>query len=255
MKDIRKKVKGKLGFVDIETSLYELYSHNIGHKISVGPHQIKKEKKIICINWIIEGDRKVSSLVWDKNQDDKKMLEQFVKVAKKVPVWIGQNSDRFDLPLIKGRLWIQKSTPLINLTTLDTLKITRKNFNIASHKLDYKAKLRGSEGKIKMGWDDWVDVQEGKPGALKKMNHYCGVDVKETQAEFWDILPYVDRLPIRLSALFSTDRESCPMCGEIHRVKKDGWRPSTSGRKQRWACGSCGYTWTDTKILKPTEYL
>ena len=252
MKIDRAKFNNKLLFIDIETSLIEAYTHYIGSKVTLTNKQIKKDKKVICVCFKAEGWSKAKSFVWDENQDDRELLKQTSELLSQYPVVVAQNGDAFDIKVLKGRMWIQGVKPCNNIMTLDTLKLSRSNMKLTSHKLDYKSKVIGHSGKLEMHMDDWIRVQDGNKTALKKMVDYCKVDVDELQDVFWSILPYADKLPLSMSVLLSDDREGCPTCGSQKRCK-NGLRPSKTGILQRWYCKDCGHDWTDSRSLKTTE--
>lgn len=251
----RKDFEGKLCFFDIETALMEVYTHYIGSKVSVFHNQIKQDKRVICISYKEAGWKKPKHLVWDKG-DDTKMLKEFQKIASNYKVLIGQNGDEFDIKVLNGMMWMRGLPAFKNILSLDTLKMSRYNMKLSSHKLDYKLQVvRGKDkGKVKMEMQDWIDVQNGNKAALSKMVHYCDEDVNGLEEVFWSLLPYVNKLPFSLSVLLHQNREGCPQCGSLNRTK-NGTRPSNVGLKQRWTCGDCGNDWTDTRLKKTTDKL
>src|SRR5688572_1670103 len=94
-------LKRKRLFFDIETSYNIVSTWRAGYKIDIPYQSILKERQIICICYGWEGEKKIYSLKWGK--DDKKMLQQFIKVASKADEIVGHNIDRFDTPWIKTR--------------------------------------------------------------------------------------------------------------------------------------------------------
>ena len=71
-----KHIKAKRLYFDIETSPNIVYSWRIGWNLTIAPHNIIDERKVICICWKWEDDDKVHYSTWDKNQCDKKALEK-----------------------------------------------------------------------------------------------------------------------------------------------------------------------------------
>ena len=247
----QKQFEGLICFFDIETALLEVYTHYIGSKCSIFHNQIKQDKRIICISYKVAGWDKPKSLRWD-NGDDTKMLKEFQRVASQYPVLVGQNGDEFDIKVLNGRMWVLGLPPFKNIHSLDTLKMSRYNMKLTSHKLDYKLKVLGDVGKDKMEMQDWIDVQNGDKMALDKMVKYCEKDVDGLEQVFWSLLPYVNKLPFNLGVLIHGDRDSCPQCGSKD-MKKNGLRPSNVGVKQRWMCKGCGNDWTDTRLKSTTD--
>lgn len=251
----KKAFEGKICFFDIETALLEVYTHYIGSKVSVFHNQIKQDKRVICISYKEAGWKKPKHLVWNKG-DDRAMLKEFQKIAENYEVLVGQNGDEFDIKVLNGMMWMRGLPPFKNVCSLDTLKMSRYNMKLSSHKLDYKLQvIRGkNNGKVKMEMQDWIDVQNGDKQALFKMVNYCDEDVNGLEEVFWSLLPYVNKLPFHLGVLLHGDRNSCPQCGSYH-TKKRGLRPSNVGIKQRYICNECGNNWTDSRLKKTTDKL
>jgi hypothetical protein len=240
----RSKAKGKLLFWDIETSLIEVYTHQLGQQY-VDQRAIKKDKQIICISYKAEGWKKPRTLKWD-NGDDTQLLKDFSEIAQQYELLVAQNGDQFDIKVLKGRLWARGLDPLTNIRTLDTLKMSKQNLKLTSHKLDYKLNSLGLGGKIPTSFGLWVRVQNGDKQALREMVEYCEGDVEGLQAVFWSLLPYVDKLPTSLGVLVTSDRDSCSKCSG--KPIKWGTRAYATGIKQRWRCSPCGHTWDDTRL-------
>lgn len=241
-------LKGSVLYIDCETSLIELYAHCIGSKQNIGHHQIKKDKKIITICYMAEGQKLPKYLVWDKNQDDKQMLKDFVDIASKYKVIVAQNGDQFDIKVIRGRCWLTRAGLLPEITTLDTLKMSRQNFKLTSHKLDFKSKAIGREGKIGTDFQLWVDVQNGSKKALSNMVRYCMQDVVELREVFLSMLPYCAKLPHHLGAITTGDKDSCSLCGSSD-IAKHGFRYRGKNKYQRYACRKCGNVYAGTKSI------
>ncbi len=102
-----------------------------------------RERAIICICYKWEGEKKVHFLRWDKNQCDKTLLKEFIKVANDAHELVGHNSDMFDLPWIRTRCLFHNIDMFPNYTTIDTYKISKNKFKFNSNKLDYIAKFLG----------------------------------------------------------------------------------------------------------------
>lgn len=247
-----KLLKGKILYIDCETSLIHILAHCIGSKQNIGHHQIIADKKISVICYMVEGEKKVHALTWDESRDDTKMLTDFVEVVKQYPIVVAQNGDNFDVKVIRGRCWLASATPLPDLTTLDTLKMSRQNFKLTSHRLDYMSKAVGSSGKIGTDFQLWVDVENGDKRALAQMVKYCKKDVLELREVFLSMLPYCVKLPHNLGKLFGKTPPygaiQCGQCGSVD-VRKDGFAHKGQGKFQRYSCNQCGFYGRDNKNL------
>lgn len=255
MKDIFKNIKKAISkekallFFDIETSPLTAYLWRIGYEISVQHSQIIEDSKIITIQYMFEGDKKVSYLSWDKKHDDRKMLIEFVKIYNKSKIAVAQNGDKFDLRVLQWRLNVLRLPPLTKIVTFDTLKLSRTSFAAPSNKLDYRSKAYGLGGKIRMDFEDWIDVMKDKPGALNKMIKYGCKDILDMRAIFWRELPYYNNLPASLAVLVGLNRDFCPHCAKIKKPKFNVY-PTKVGMKKIFECGNCGHQWRDSRNLK-----
>ena len=120
-------------FFDIETSPNIGLFWTAGYKQNISHDNIIKERAIICIAYKWAGEKKIHALTWDKNQDDKAMLAQFIKIANEADELIGHNGDRFDLPWIRTRCIYHNIPVFPNYVTIDTLKSARSKFKFNSN--------------------------------------------------------------------------------------------------------------------------
>lgn len=241
----------KILYFDIETSYNLCRVWQCGYKINVGPETIHTERQIICICWKWKGSKKKYSLDWGLNtQNDADLLKAFSKELAQADVVVGQNSDKFDLRILTGRLAYHNLPPINNLVTLDTLKLAKRGMNLNSYKLDYMSKFLGGQGKKKMDLQDWIDIIEDEdPKALKKMIKYCMQDVDELEYVHNRIQPYANTT-VHRGVLRGHDRTtSCPNCG-FGTSQKRGVMVTASGvKKQRLQCTSCG-KWFKGETIK-----
>jgi hypothetical protein len=68
-------------FFDIESSPMIVYSWRTGWNLTIGTENIIEDWKIICISYKWEGENKVHTLDWGKEMCDKKLLQDFIKIA------------------------------------------------------------------------------------------------------------------------------------------------------------------------------
>lgn len=268
-----KPYKGLITFFDLETAQDLGDFWRAGYEQNITPGQIILERQIISAQWRTVGDKNVSVRTWtmptaaelkrikafvksiksipDYNQEaafkllascchtDKHVVEEIINVLKDSPLVIGQNSNSFDIPWLKGRSMFHRITPLKNLVTLDTLSISRKNFNLNSHSLDYKSKFLFNDGKLPTRYDMWQKVMQGDVKTLDQLcNKYGRKDVVLLEKVFCEMLPWCESLPVQISSLLDDIKLQCPLCGSTD-LCKNGFRVKSKRRHQRWYCRDC----------------
>ena len=280
-----KPYKGLITFFDIETAPDIGDFWKSAYNQNVSSNQILLERQVISVQWKKAGDKEVQIRTWtmptakelkdmkafitrlkaipDYNKaaalhllascahTDKHIVQEIADVLRESQVVVGQNSDSFDIPWVKGRLLFHGSKPLKNIVTLDTLKLSRKNFNLNSHSLDYKSKFLLGEGKIPTKYDMWQKVMGGDVKTLNDLCYKYGKkDVILLEKIFCEMLPYCNQLPIRLSRLIegkNTKEILCPDCGSYNWIKF-GHRPKGKKLHQRRICKDCGNDWPEGVI-------
>lgn len=178
VKENQEKESAKILYWDLETSPNTVFSWNIGSRINLSIDNIVHERAIICVSYKWKGEKKVHNIQW-KLGDDKELVQKFSKIIQDADISIGHNSDRFDLPWLRGRCI--KHGVLISLKgkTIDTLKLSRKLFRLNSNKLDYLGKYLDLGKKQETGYGLWKDiVLKNDKIAMNKMVNYCNNDVK-----------------------------------------------------------------------------
>ena len=121
-------------FFDIETSPNIVCSWSIGYKISLSADNIIRERGIICIGYKWAGEREVKCLTWDKNQCEKKMLLEFMKVMNDADEIIAHNGDRFDITWIRTMCLKHGIRMPPTYQSIDTLKKCRSLFRFNSNR-------------------------------------------------------------------------------------------------------------------------
>ena len=200
-------------YFDIETSPCVGYFWRPGYKVNLSYENIIHDNKIICICYKWQHEDKVHSLTWDSKQNDKKMLEKFIKVANKADELVGHNGDRFDLKWVKTRCLKHGIPAFPKYVTLDTLKAARGTFLFNSNRLDYIAQFLGVGQKTDTGgFQLWKDVMSGDKDALAKMVHYCENDVVILQKVHEKMRTYI-KGKTHAGVMDDKSKYSCPNCG------------------------------------------
>lgn len=205
-------------FFDIETSYNVVKSWRIGYNLNINPEDIIHERAIICMSYKWEGEDKVHTVYWDENQDDRRVVETFVKIAQEADEMVGHNIDKYDTPFLLTRAIKHGILALPKYNTYDTLKKAKYHFNFNSNKLNYIGQFLGLGEKEKHeGMKMWDDIiLRNDKQALKDMISYCERDVILTEDVYNKLRLYTTK-NAHVGSLLSGDKTSCPNCGS-HRV-------------------------------------
>ena len=225
LKEVREETKntnftkvfneGKILIYDIETSPNIGWFWRAGYKQNIQPNQILKERTIICISYKWLGEDNVYNLVWDKNQNDKFLLEQFVEVLNEADLIIAHNGDNFDIKWIKTRALYHRIPMLPNYKQFDTLKVAKSKLYLNSNRLDYISKFLGFEGKIQTTPELWNKIViHNDRGMLKDMLDYCDEDVRQLE-KVYNELKYLDNPKFHAGVLNNQIKQTSPINGSV----------------------------------------
>lgn len=208
----KKKSQIKRLFFDIETSYYVVPTFQFW-KVNINADHIIRDKKIICICYKWQYEDEVHTLVWDKNQDDTKLIKDFIQVIKHADEIVAHNGDKFDMKELRTRAILTDNLMFPVYRTLDTLKKARQYFRFASNKLDYIGKSLGVGRKLDHeGLKMWMDICERKDEAqLQKMLEYCQQDVILLEDVYTAISPYIYH-NTNFAILKGGQKWHCPEC-------------------------------------------
>lgn len=175
-----------------------------------------------------------------KTQDDSRLVGELAELVKKADYVVAHNGDRFDLPMLNGRLLTLGMDPVGAVQSIDTLKLARSTFRLASNKLDYLAQTLGLGEKHTTDFDLWRQCYRGDKKALSRMVDYNRNDVVLLERVFHALKPHVKGLP-RLWDATDWRQEFCPACGSKEKVK-DGFHRTKANTFQRYRCrnSECG---------------
>lgn len=233
-------MKRKRLYFDLETSPNIGLFWSSGYKQKIDYQNIIKERAIICICYKWEDENQVHSLNWDKNQSDKKLLQEFVKIANEADELVGHNGDKFDLPWVRTRCLFHRIDLFPKYTTIDTLKLSRRQFRFNSNRLDYIASFLGIGKKIKTDFNLWKDIVLHKcDKSMSKMIDYCKQDVKLLEQVHKELRAH-DTPKTHFGVLQTGDKRTCPECASNNIVIRKT-RITALGTKQiQYQCKDCG---------------
>lgn len=208
--------KPRILIYDIETSYNIVKSWRVGFNLNINPSDIIHERKIICVSYKWLGEEQVYNLQWDKDQDDKFLLEQFIEVLNEADLIVAHNGDRYDLKFIKTRAIYHNLEMLLNYPQFDTLKVAKSKFMFNSNKLDYISEYLGFDNKIKTEMKLWDDIIFNKcPKAMDKMIEYCNMDVILLE-KVYNKLVHWEKPKYHFGVLNNKPKESSPISGGMN---------------------------------------
>lgn len=210
--------QAKVLIYDIETSPNIGWFWRAGYKQNIGPNQIIKERAIICVSYKWLGEDEVYNLAWNKKQDDKFLIEQFIEVLNEADMIVAHNGDRFDIKWLRTRAFIHKihMNMLPNYKQFDTLKVAKSKLYANSNRLDYIAKIAGYEGKTVTRPGLWNDVCIlNDRDALVEMLEYCDEDVRQLEKVYNDI-KFLDNPRLHTGVIQGKTKQTSPITGGVN---------------------------------------
>ena len=231
-------------FIDIETSPNLVFSWRVGYKIKIDCDNIVREREIICICWKWEHEKTVKFLKWDKDQNDKKMIEMIVPVLDSADEIVGQNIEGFDLPWIRTRAAFHNVVTIPHYKVIDTLQFAKRKMYFNSNKLDYMGKYLGCGEKIKTDFTLWKDiVLKNDKKKLARMVTYCKRDVILLEKVYHRL---ADHMPAHthVGVVEGSGKWTCAKCGSS-KVKCNRTSVTATGiLKRQMRCRDCGHNYT-----------
>jgi hypothetical protein len=185
--------------------------------------------------------------------DDKKLIIEISKIINESDSFCGQNSDDFDIKIIKERIMFHNLPPLRpDLILLDTKKLYKQVSKLPNNKLNTQSQFNGIGEKTKhSGTDLFIDCGAGDMKAWRINEKYNKHDVDLTYANLMKVLPYVKLS--RPQSAFSEDIQcSNPLCLS-HNLIKAKRRRVVNGWKQQYQCKLCGRYTQGKQLIKELD--
>ena len=244
---MKHKITKKRLFFDIETSPNIGLFWEAGYKKNIPYDNIIKERSIICICYKWEGDKNVYSLTWDSTQNDKTMLQEFVKIANEADELVAQNGDQFDLPWIRTRCLYHRIPMFPNYTTLDTLKKAKYYFKFNSNSLNYIADFLKLGNKLSTDFSLWKKILlENNKKSLDYMVKYCKEDVVLLEKVFNELKNYIG---VNYHHGAHIDKCSCPECSSMNFSLSKIRYTSVGNKRIQLQCKDCSKYYTVSESL------
>lgn len=240
--------KPKIILWDIETLPDMEEAMKVWPKLSDYPGQSMKATitSIICGGYK-ELDSKQTHCInawdfpaWKKDvNDDYAIVKKIYDVLKDADAVVTHNGKRFDWKHLQTRLLVHGMDPLHEIHHIDTCKLAKGNILAFNNSLDILAKAFVKDKKMENGgWDLWVRVRQREKKAMDMMSRYCKHDVKILEKIFKVLRPFAKNIP-NFNVFADDVFKHCRGCGSTN-LMKFGFRPSSTGVRQRYSCKDCG---------------
>jgi DNA polymerase elongation subunit (family B) len=230
--------------VDIETAPILAYVWGLFDQ-TIGLNQVVSHTSILSwsAKWLGQKEIMYQDVRGQKNlRDDSKILKNLWNLLNEADVVIGQNSDKFDIPLINARFVANGFQPYAQFKKIDTYKIAKKNFRFDSNKLEYTTKLlcennSKSSHKKYPGFLLWSECLKGNLDAFKEMEAYNKQDVVSLE-EYYNKIKAWDHT-INWNVYHNEEITYCS-CGSTDFKKIDKFHTTKTGKYQLYVCKCCG---------------
>lgn len=231
-------------FLDIETAPHKVYAWGL-FKQNIALNQIQEAGYTMCwaAKWKGKDDIMFRSIQTHTEWDMAHGIWEMINEADAV---VHYNGTKFDMPTL-NREFLNLNFPRpAPYKQIDLLRTVRRQFRLASNKLDYVAQYLGLGGKVEhKGMELWRDCMEGKQEAWDIMETYNKHDVRLLEQVYDRVLPWIDGHP-NLGLYHGDDIPHCVRCNSTHMTKR-GFSYTQTMRYQRYQCSDCG-TWNRERI-------
>lgn len=231
----------KILLIDIETSPNIAYVWG-AFKQFVGAKQWIEKTHIMSYSskWLGSGEIRYEE---NRGSNDKKIVKSIYTLLDKADIVIAHNGDNFDLPTIVGRGIVHGYTPPSPYFTVDTCKISRRQFRFPMNSLEFLCDhldlpRKGGHKKYP-GFELWLGCLRDEEEAWEEMKEYNIQDVISLEALYLKLLPYIKNHP-NVSRFTDEEAIDCPKCGSDD-VQFRGYYHTKAGLSyHRFQCMSCG---------------
>ncbi len=223
--------------LDIETAPHRVYAWGLwGQDIYID--QIEDPGYTLCwaAKWLGSRQMMFASV---KSPGRKTMLRNIYSLINEADIVVHYNGTKFDMPTLNKEFVQEGWPPPTPYKQIDLLLTARRQFRLASNKLDWVAKSLGLGQKMKhKGMELWRGCMSGDAASWRTMERYNKRDVVLLEKVYLALRPWVVNHPN--VALYSGEkRPACTNCGSL-RVVKRGYYYAKSRRYRRFKCKDCG---------------
>ncbi|KKK58739.1 hypothetical protein LCGC14_3041410, partial [marine sediment metagenome] len=185
------KTKGpRILLLDIETAPHRVYAWGLwGQDIYID--QIEAPGYTLCwaAKWLGSKQMMFASV---QSPGRKKMLRNIYSLITEADIVVHYNGTKFDMPTLNKEFVIEGWPPPSSYKQIDLLLTARRQFRLASNKLDWVARSLGLGQKMKhKGMELWRNCMAGDPASWRTMERYNKRDVVLLEKVYLALRPWV----------------------------------------------------------------
>ena len=219
------------------------YLWGLRHQDYIPAGQVVHDSFMLCWSAQWRGEKKIHSGLLTPTeavaQVDQRIVVDLADLIREADIVCAHNARGFDVKMLKNRLLLLGLDDIGPTQVLDTLLLARRNFRLASNRLDYLGEQLGVGRKHKTGgFDLWRSCYQGDEKALAKMLRYNRQDVVLLGNVLERMLPYLQGVPRLMDGDGSDHNGGCPWCGG--EVKRFGLYRTGASTFQKVKCIVCG---------------
>lgn len=186
----------------------------------------------------------------DGDSIDIGVVRNLYKLIDEADIIIGHNVKRFDNKKSKARFLKHGLTQPSPYRQIDTLDIAKREFALASNKLDWLATYLGHPNKVHHeGHELWTKCMANDPEAWSIMMEYNEYDTVLLEEVYKDIRGWSSN-HVNLAVYYNDFAIRCTNCGSDDIQDTDKVSTTNLGRYAVTRCGNCGnHSKTRTNLL------
>lgn len=226
--------------IDIETAPHRAFTWGLFNQ-NLSIDKIIEPGYTLCFSakWFRSPNTMFFSIFHDGQEN---MIDQAWRLLHKADAVIHYNGAKFDIPTLNREFLLQGMTPPEPYKQIDLLTTVKREFRLASNKLDFVCQELGIGSKVQhKGMELWKECMENDPDAWETMKEYNKRDVTLLEDLYLYLRPWIRNHP-NFALYDNTDRPCCTNCGST-RLHSRGKQHNTNTQSyRRFQCLECG-TW------------
>jgi hypothetical protein len=237
----------KILLFDIETAPMPVWVWSFGKQYVPYTNLVKDEsgepREWYILSWAAKWlyDEEVMSDILTPEEamgrSDARILKSVWELLDEADIVIAHNGDRFDIRKLNARFILNDMLPPSAYKSIDTLKVSRREFAFSSNKQDFLTKQFGVSEKLSTDFKLWLDCMNGDKEQLARMLKYNKRDVVGLEQVYLKLRPYIKNHP-NIGVIMDSD--TCPSCGSDKLESTNATYFTSSNEFLTYRCCNCG---------------